>query len=210
MKLNNALIYLTAMIFLTASLNSTVLARVVQVGDRIFFEYIDADAESVSLAGTFNAWDTEADPMIETSEGVWRTEKKLKPGRYRFKYFIDGASWALDNAAYSEENDGIEDSVIVVIPSAESVEPANGVKFTFRSETAETVSVVGSFNNWDPEASPLANPSGDGSWEIKLFISPGTYPYMFVIDGIEWRSDPQAENKKSDGFGGTNSVITVQ
>lgn len=184
-------------------------ARTYQVGDSVFFEYLCSESDAVSVAGTFNEWDTTANPMALVSPGLWRAEIPLKPGRYRFKYFVDGAEWALDDEASVEESDGIVDSVLIVIPSAETVPPAEGTEFIYRSETAESVSVVGAFNHWKPDANPLSDPSGSGEWRTTIYIPPGEYIYMFVIDGTEWRADPEAEHFVPDNFGGENSMIIV-
>jgi len=40
------------------------------------------------------------------------------------------------------------------------------VRFRFTpSGSPRTVSVVGSFNGWSPEAAPMSDPDGDGTWE---------------------------------------------
>lgn len=47
------------------------------------------DAETVALAGEFNNWSPEADPM-ERVGGGWRRQLELEPGHYGYKYIIDG------------------------------------------------------------------------------------------------------------------------
>lgn len=48
-------------------------------------------AQAVCLAGTFNEWSPQATPMAKDAEGNWRVAVDLKPGRYEFKFVIDGA-----------------------------------------------------------------------------------------------------------------------
>jgi len=67
--------------------------------------------------------------------------------------------------------------------------------------------VVGSFNEWQPERSPLL-PSGGGRWVGDLAIDPGRYEYLFVVDG-EWVPDPNAKETVKNPFGGHNSILTV-
>jgi 1,4-alpha-glucan branching enzyme len=47
-------------------------------------------AKEVFLVGDFNNWDTGADSMKLVGNGLWRTSLILSPGRYEFKFFIDG------------------------------------------------------------------------------------------------------------------------
>jgi hypothetical protein len=72
---------------------------------------------------------------------------------------------------------------------------------------AETVTVVGDFNDWDPDATPLRRVNG--IWSTMLALPPGTYEYMFVVDGGRWETDPLALRTRDDGFGGRNAVLDV-
>ena len=71
----------------------------------------------------------------------------------------------------------------------------------------EKVTVVGSFNNWDPEATPLRRQ--DGVWSTILVLAPGNYEYMFFENGARWVTDPLAVQTRDDGFGGSNAVLEV-
>lgn len=48
------------------------------------------EAQSVFLAGTFNDWNPDAHPMKRDDEGTWQTSLELSPGRYEFKFIVDG------------------------------------------------------------------------------------------------------------------------
>ena len=48
-------------------------------------------ANKIFLAGTFNDWSTNTLPMKKGKDGVWRVKVKMSPGRYEYKYFVDGA-----------------------------------------------------------------------------------------------------------------------
>lgn len=52
-------------------------------------------ARKVSLAGTFNNWDTKALSAKKDTQGNWVVKTNLKPGRYEYKFFVDG-SWIND------------------------------------------------------------------------------------------------------------------
>jgi len=47
-------------------------------------------AQTVLAAGTFNEWHPEATPMIRGKEGEWTVELDIPPGRYEFKFVVDG------------------------------------------------------------------------------------------------------------------------
>ncbi len=51
-------------------------------------------ARKVYISGTFNNWGTNETPMKFTGNG-WTAELKLKPGKYAYKYIIDG-QWTTD------------------------------------------------------------------------------------------------------------------
>jgi hypothetical protein len=60
---------------------------------------LSAPASSVSVVGDFNDWDPSGTPLRPTGRsGVWSVELRLKPGRYRYTFLIDGNRWAGDPA----------------------------------------------------------------------------------------------------------------
>lgn len=48
------------------------------------------DAAQVLLAGSFNGWKPEATPMKRRADGQWETSLELPPGRYEYKFIVDG------------------------------------------------------------------------------------------------------------------------
>jgi 1,4-alpha-glucan branching enzyme len=64
---------------------------------RVDFEYYSPEAKSVFLAGTFNGWNTAANPMKRNKEGRWSTFVNLYPGFYEYQFVVDGA-WRDDPA----------------------------------------------------------------------------------------------------------------
>ncbi|GMU21702.1 MAG: hypothetical protein AMXMBFR13_17920 [Phycisphaerae bacterium] len=47
-------------------------------------------AKAVFLAGTFNAWDPDAIPLTQDAIGEWSVTIEMRPGRYEFKFVVDG------------------------------------------------------------------------------------------------------------------------
>ena len=83
------------------------------------------------------------------------------------------------------------------------------VRFELVAPTANTVSLSGSFNEWQPDGVQLTRNPETGIWSGTIPLRPGEHQYMFVIDGAEWIPDPDAHAQVDDGFGQTNSVIVV-
>ena len=83
---------------------------------RVQFAYTAPEARQVTVTGTFCDWG-EGFPLKKDSKGVWKTTRNLPPGRYEYRYCVDG-SWHNDPRAeervpnpYGGEND------ILTVPS---------------------------------------------------------------------------------------------
>ena len=84
------------------------------------------------------------------------------------------------------------------------------VHLVLEAPSAHSVSVVGDWNAWQAGTQLLADPDGDGRWEITIQVERGgEYRYQFVVDDENWISDPAAPLQVRDGFGGTNSVLNI-
>ncbi|MBZ0154972.1 MAG: alpha amylase C-terminal domain-containing protein [Alphaproteobacteria bacterium] len=44
---------------------------------------------SVHLIGSFNRWNSRADPLQETDKGLWWIEKRLPPGEHSYQFVVD-------------------------------------------------------------------------------------------------------------------------
>lgn len=52
-------------------------------------------AKRVSLAGTFNNWDANSILAKKDRQGSWSVTVSLNPGKYEYKFVVDG-SWLND------------------------------------------------------------------------------------------------------------------
>lgn len=86
---------------------------------------------------------------------------------------------------------------------------AQPMQFVFYAPSASSVTLVGDFNDWDRRATPLARGGGEGVWTVTVPLAPGRHQYAFVVDGREWRPDPEAPRALADDFGQPNSVVLV-
>jgi Glycogen recognition site of AMP-activated protein kinase len=82
------------------------------------------------------------------------------------------------------------------------------VEFRLEAPGAMSVALAGDFNDWETDM-VLEDRNGDGVWRGRVPIQPGIHKYMFVIDGTEWVTDPDAERYSDDGFGNRNAVLAV-
>ena len=67
-----------------------------QINDAVVFVTLYPRAHSVQIAGDFNNWQPEKNIMDKVGDsGVWQTQMKLNPGRYRYRLVVDG-KWQQD------------------------------------------------------------------------------------------------------------------
>ncbi len=73
---------------------------------------------------------------------------------------------------------------------------------------AETLALVGDFNDWDVNATLLKRRK-DGIWAKTLRLAPGAYRFRYLADGTTWHNDPAADGYEPSGFGEDNSLVIV-
>jgi hypothetical protein len=83
------------------------------------------------------------------------------------------------------------------------------VRFELAAPEAGRVTLVGDFNGWDRQATPMRRSKTPGSWTVSVPLERGRHAYGFMVDGVHWVPDPLAPLAPADGFGGVNSVIVV-
>jgi 1,4-alpha-glucan branching enzyme len=69
--------------------------------NEVEFEFMDSDATSVALVGTFNDWNKEANPMVKEGD-VWKCTLQLDAGKYEYQFVVNATDWKIDPK--SEEN----------------------------------------------------------------------------------------------------------
>jgi hypothetical protein len=87
------------------------------------------------------------------------------------------------------------------------------IKFVLVAPHASTVAVVGDFNNWDAQATPMTRTPTGGTWSVAIPLRAGRHVYAFVVNGAngstQWVADPTAPLAPEDGLGAPNSVVLV-
>ena len=72
---------------------------------------------------------------------------------------------------------------------------------------AQAVFVAGSFNDWQPSATPLQKQAG-GRWIVELMLEPGRHEYRFIVDD-QWTNDPLSSAYVSNPFGDLNCIVVA-
>jgi hypothetical protein len=83
------------------------------------------------------------------------------------------------------------------------------VTLTLNMPEVQSVSVVGTFNDWYEKGYEMKRDSSKVTWTLVLQLPAGRYEYAFVLDGKKLIPDPQAEFYADDGFGNQNAVLIV-
>lgn len=83
------------------------------------------------------------------------------------------------------------------------------VVFTFEHPQARSVSLIGSFNQWNPRGFEMRSRGQEKVWVLELRLPPGRYEYAFIVDGEVVKTDPTSPFSERDGFGNQNSIIFV-
>lgn len=154
-------------------------------------------ASSVILSGSFNQWSTMQLPMQQTDQG-WNICISLPPGKYHYKYIVDGR-WMADPNNRLREPDGHRGMNSVIYGY-------NHVFFLEGHQQARRVVVTGNFNNWDTrELFMYQTATG---WALPIYLGEGTHAYKFIVDG-QWITDPANPVTRYDSDGNLNSFLGI-
>jgi len=228
--------YLLSLLILAVCLQGTALAAAPAAGDGgVVFSYLAPDAATVFLAGDFNGWNATALALTKGADGVWTLAVALEPGRYEYKFVVDG-NWVEDPDNPEKQSDpfGGSNSLVTVAAdgqvaavagaaapvAAATAAPASvdkitvrapiavdgGIQFTYAGNVG-AVFLAGTFNGWNATELPLAG-DGAGKWIIVHALPAGQHEYKFVVDG-NWLADPENPDTQSDPYGGVNSLVVV-
>jgi 1,4-alpha-glucan branching enzyme len=84
-----------------SSKNSRHLSYKFVSNQTIKFRIYNKSASLIAIVGDFNNWNPEHDLLTKGKNNVWTITKKLQPGKYRYKFIIDG-KWTHD--IYNNKN----------------------------------------------------------------------------------------------------------
>jgi 1,4-alpha-glucan branching enzyme len=76
------------------------------------------------------------------------------------------------------------------------------------AQDAETVHLVGDFNNWDETATPMEKKKKSFKVAVDLKLD-SEYQFRYLINGKEWHNDWHADKYVPNPFSGDNSVVVT-
>jgi 1,4-alpha-glucan branching enzyme len=180
----------------------------------VLFTYKNREAKRAYISGNFSGWKPRR--MLRSDHGVWyyflsseREERSIE-----YKYLVDDI-WIMDPLNPDRMDDGMGSYISIAEPFMTSegaqvtyrISGRNSVEFRIYKPRARFISIVGDFNNWNPENDVLAR-GRDGIWRLQKKLFPGVYRYKYVIDG-DWAPDYYNSRSASDNTGEICSIIEI-
>jgi 1,4-alpha-glucan branching enzyme len=162
-----------------------------KMANGLLFTYKNRKAESVLVAGTFSQWKPMS--MKRGTNGIWyhfqSADDDAETGDIKYKFSVDGI-WTPDPGNPIRENDGTgsflsvsrEPSMYKSTRITYRVTGKNTIEFRLYKPSARLISLVGDFNNWNPE-NDLMRRGDDGIWRLSKRLPAGRYRYIYLIDG---------------------------
>ena len=93
------------------------------------------------------------------------------------------------------------------------IEGGNTVRVVFTLPPAiwaETVHLVGEFNNWSETSHPMIWDRQQEGWTIAMDLEKGhEYRFRYLVNKTEWHNDWDADRYEPNSFGGDNSVVAL-
>ena len=154
-------------------------------------------ARKVSVAGSFNNWQSQQLLMNRTGNG-WQLSLYLADGSYTYRFVANDDEWFEDPAnPHRLPNEFDEYNSVISI--------GNPHLFVLNGFTnAKKVMLLGSFNDWrDNELSLTKTNTG---WQLPYVLGPGNYEYRYIVDNKEISGDPSnplniiGEDGKRNGY----------
>ena len=180
----------------------------------IFRCYIPG-AKTVRIAGDWSAW-TPGDALTPGNrEGYFETTLPLfEKKKYRYRLIVDEI-WQRDyenpNREITIHGDEVSWFEIKQTTPQFADKPHKVAKqrwrFYYKDQEASAISLVGSFNNYNPYESVMQR-DASGVWVVDVQVLPGEHYYCFIVDG-KWLFDTMQRDKGFNRFGMTFNRFTA-
>jgi len=184
------------------------------VSKGILFTYKDRNASNVKIGGNFTSWKLKS--MNRSKDGVWFyfLSAQEHSGEVDYKFNVAGL-WTEDphNSVKKDDLNGAYVSSVNAGKAEKGIHltfrriDRNTVEFRLYNPKARLISLVGDFNQWNPE-NDLLEMDSRGVWRVTKKLLPGTYRYKFIVDG-NWTVDVYNPGSATDNTGGICSVINI-
>lgn len=78
------------------------------------------------------------------------------------------------------------------------------------AEGADSVHLVGDFNNWNETATPMTRYK-NGKFKVTLDLEPNReYQFRYLVNGTYWHNDWDADRYVANPFSGDNSIVSTR
>lgn len=187
--------------------------------------------DGVHIAGNFQGWDPAATEMTSIGNGIYEYTTQFFADENVEYRFINGIDWAGEESV--PEACGIpngsggfnrfftmpDNDTILPVKCFASCEPCPGsnpvnvtfmVDMTFETISADGMHLAGSFQGWDPAATPMTD-MGNNVFAKTVLIDAGVEAQYKFINGITWENEetvPEACGVP-DSQAGFNRYVTV-
>lgn len=96
-------------------------------------------------------------------------------------------------------------------PSRPQAAVSQTVHFVLVNGSAKQVYLVGDFNDWSKNRTPLTKAANQSAWTVSVPLNAGKHEYAFIVadeNGEHWVADPLS-TKVEDEFGTESSIVRV-
>ncbi len=154
-------------------------------------------AEGVHIAGSMQGWDPAGTLLTDLGNGIWEHTFTLQSGTYHEYKFVNGIAWGQDEIVpwYCNQNN----NRYLTVPQNDTILPAvcygsclvcnpTPVDVTFQVDMSlqfvspDGVHIAGSFQGWDPAATPMTDMGGN-IYEVTLTVGEGEFHEYKFING---------------------------
>lgn len=185
--------------------------KIIKTG--ILFTYkSNTTTKKVAVAGSFNEWSEIY--MKRNNYNVFFFVLPIEQGKltrkqisYRYKFIVDGL-WRSDPKSIYKRDDKnggfysmfyldnypINKQVSVYIEKARKGDSSRWVEFAIYLPKTSRLSLIGNFNNWNPEHD-IMTADKDGVFRYRIKLIPGQYIYKYIADG-KWIMDKYNSNTR--------------
>lgn len=80
------------------------------------FKLFAPEAKEVALVGDFSNWQENECPMRRAKDGSWKKRLQLNPGRYEYRFVVDGHWWTDPENQDRQQNPYGQDNSVITVP----------------------------------------------------------------------------------------------
>lgn len=157
-------------------------------------------ADKVNVPMDINKWNKESNTMTKNADGNFSLKLNLSPGRYEYKFVVNGKDWKLDESNPYKIKTGKYTNSLLMVGEKKKV------MLTYKDPTAAKVCIAMDINHWDKKGFEMKK-DGNGLFTYELELVPGKYFYKFVVDG-KMKLDPNAPKEKLGKY--EDSVLVIK